>query len=106
MQDSGGRYALSSATFQEKLLPYLKDKSLFTAPDDEAGIQSYQFNDALAGKTLNEIKEPGKQVAIFLGSHGKPDYRYDGRTILGMVPGNSWVCKAEQAKKWHWAVGK
>jgi hypothetical protein len=102
-QDEGGKYQLDAATFKAKLLPYVKDESTFTAPDDPEGAQSYQFNAGLAGRKFQVIKDPSKTIVIFMGTPGKLDFRYNGRALVTLADGRTMSVDPEEAKSLHWA---
>lgn len=101
-QDWDEHYPPAVATFREKIMPYIKDDSLFTSPYDATGHQSYNLNSYLAGHSLADLQEPAQTVAIYLGHDEKLDFRFDGRTVIGFADGHVKAVDAEEAKTLRW----
>jgi prepilin-type processing-associated H-X9-DG protein len=101
-QDWDETYPPNIATFKEKLLPYVRGEALFTAPTDEAGRQSYNFNPALANKKLAALNEVAQTVMIYLGKDKNLDFRFGGKTVVGFADGHVEAVDAERARTLRW----
>lgn len=100
--DENETYKLTPATFKEKIAPYAKDESAFTAPGDAAGTVSYSFNSELVNLSLLSLKEPAKTVALYLGKEKQLDYRFGGKGIVGFADGHVELIDAEAARRLRW----
>jgi prepilin-type processing-associated H-X9-DG protein len=96
------KFAFTQGTFKEAIKPFIKTEEIWTAPGDVAGVQSYAFNPNLIGLRDGRFVDPAKTVMIYLGHDGKPDFRYDGKTVIGFVDGHAEILDAEQAKNLRW----
>jgi prepilin-type processing-associated H-X9-DG protein len=102
IQDYDQNFAFTQDRFKEAIRPYIKTEKIWTAPGDADGVQSYAFNPNLLGLDNGRVAVPSKTVMIYLGRDGKPDFRYDGKTVIGFVDGHAEILDAEQAKNLRW----
>ena len=102
LQDYDEKFAFTPETFKEAISPYIKDKALFTAPNDAPDTQSYAVNPNLPGRTLAQIAEPSKIVAIYLGRDGKLVFRFDGKAVVGFADGHVELVDKAQAETLRW----
>lgn len=102
VQDFDEKFALAPEKFKESILPYVRTDTLWTAPGDEPGQQSYSFNPHLANQKIDAFKNPAETVMVYLGKDAKPEFRYGGKTIIGYADGHVRALDAEQAKTLRW----
>lgn len=102
IQDYDQKYDFTQTTFKKAIRPYIRSEEIWTAPGDAAGAQSYAFNPNLLGFNNGKIAEPNKTVMIYLGHDGRPDFRYDRKTVIGFADGHVEILDAEQAENLRW----
>lgn len=93
---------LGSGTWAKSIMPYIKNKAVFTCPLDKSGAASYSFNAELTGKNSAVIADPAKTVLLYEGKNKKLDFRHDGRATVGFADGHVKLVKKEEAKDLKW----
>jgi prepilin-type processing-associated H-X9-DG protein len=99
-KENGDKILVSNATLKTKLVPYLKDASLFRCSAAEGS--AYTFNDNLKGASLGKLTAPARTVLVYEGTTGKLAYRHDGRSVLLFADGHVRQVTPEEAKKLVW----
>lgn len=102
VQDHDGTLDFTEESLKHELAPYTRNAELWTAPGDDDGIISYSFNGNLFGLRLGQLGPTDKIVSFYLGRDEKPEFRYDGLTVVGFVDGHVEYLNAEQAKNLRW----
>lgn len=103
-QDYDEHFLPKGASLIDKIMPYIKNKEIFTCPLDPPGTVSYTFNSGLAGVTLAMLEEPARTVMIYEGKGGKLDYKHDGQAHVGFADGHVKAIKPEEAAGLIWTV--
>ncbi len=103
VQDYDETYPLSAQTYSDAILPYVKNKAIFHAPDaPEDEKISYAFNKNLEGLSLAILTDAAKTVMVYEGQNGTPLYRYEGTTVIGLADGSCRAMTEAQVKKLIW----
>jgi prepilin-type processing-associated H-X9-DG protein len=102
-EDGGEQFPPDAVTLAERITPYLRSKSVFTALGDPEGVQSYQYNPKIFGTQLGKIESPAEVVLLFMGKPDKLDFRYNGKTVVGYADGHVKAITEEEAKNLKWA---
>ena len=83
-------------TWQEDIMPYVKNKMLFVCPDQKT--ISYAINPHVAGRKLDDI--PDKETTVLLyeaDEHGQPDFPHNDGANYAFVDGHvKWLSKRDQ----------
>jgi hypothetical protein len=101
-QDYHKRLNFDQQNFREKLMPYLKEDTVFTAPGDPAGTVSYQMNPSIAGLNFTDIKDPQTLVAFYLGEDQTLDFKFSGYSVVSFMDGHVKAVTPEEAKQLRW----
>jgi prepilin-type processing-associated H-X9-DG protein len=115
LEDYDQEFKLDAASFKEKMTPYVSRESLFTAPGDNPGEQSYRFNRNLFGKKVAELERRNEIVAIYLvspnqarrkdaGPEEELAFRYAGKAVVCFADGHVEAVDAERAKTLRWTI--
>ncbi len=93
-----------AAKYKDLLMPYLKDEKLFHAPAaPKTEKESYTFNTNLQGIGMEKLSNPSQTIMIYEGKNGKPDYRYEGKTVIAFADGHARLCSEEEVARFLWA---
>ena len=107
-QDYDERFAFNADNFVEKVMPYVKSEQLFQRPilDDEKSSR-YSLNAALFGKSMADLDQPARTVAVYEGGEGKGglNYRFNGRAVVGYADGHVGLLSPEQTDDLVWKIG-
>lgn len=95
---------LTMQNYVDVLLPFHRDKSIYTCLQDKPGTISFQFNGNLSGKTIAGAKDASRTVLFYEGEIGEPLFRYAKNTkaIVGTLDGYSRLVTKEEAVKLLW----
>ena len=101
-QDYNNQLVFTPQDYMEKLTPYVKNKAVFTAPDENSREISYGVNPNIAGLKLTGSLDYGDIVAFYLGKDQKLDFRYDGLSPVCFLDGHVEAVTPEEAKNLQW----
>lgn len=101
-QDYNERLDFTQQNFKEKLTPYLKNVSIFTAPGDLPGTSSYDVNLNILGLNLAAFTSPSDTVAFYLGHNQQLDFRYGGHAPVCFMDGHVEAITPDGAKNLRW----
>lgn len=102
-QDYDEFYAFDDAAHERALLPYLKDKSLYTIAGTKD--EKWRFNDNLSGVSLANIEKFPQTVLFYDGSAPQSDklnFRWDNRTLVCFADGHVEQLKRDELEKLIW----
>ncbi len=104
VQDYDEVYPTPASKFKDNVMPYIKNEQIFHAPiAPPAETVSYSFNKSLQGVSLAAIDRPAETVMIYEGKDGKPEYRYEGKTVIGFADGHAKLCSADEVAQFVWS---
>jgi hypothetical protein len=120
-QDYDGQVDFSPQQLKENLLPYAEEESLFTAPGDAAGFNSYSMNANIRGLNLQgldtvspsgaivfsnrsseSVPSPHTLVMLYLGHDQKLNFNYGGYSVVCFMDGHVDKVTQEEAKNLRW----
>ena len=107
MQDYDETYQFNADNWVEMLAPYVKSQKLFRMPVAEnADDALYHFNARLFGKSLAEIAQPARTVAIYEAGAGPGglSYQHNGQAVVGFVDGHVEFIGPEDLPKIIWEI--
>lgn len=93
---------LKAGTWSDSIMPYIKNKALFTCPLDKPGAASYSFNSALSGKNYAVVASPAQTVMIYEGKNKQLNFRHDGKATVGFADGHVKLVSKEEARSLRW----
>lgn len=73
-----------------------------SAPNDEPGARSYNFNSHLSGLDIQALNQPENLITLYHGADGKLSFRSAGRALVVLADGQMRAVTPEQAKMLHW----
>lgn len=100
LADHNDVYDLTAESARQKLKPYVEDEALWTAPGDEAGMESFRFNGALTGKSRMEA-EKNETILFYVGENQKPQYRFLGMSPIVYAAGHVKMQREGAALRWE-----
>lgn len=80
---------------------YLKNKELFSF-SYEGKTYSYAMNSNLYKFNATALAKPQETVMLYFGQQGKPNFIFNGQTIIVYADGHAKAINKEQAKKLIW----
>jgi hypothetical protein len=93
-----------ASKYTELVQPYVRNNALFHAPAAPVEeMVSYSFNKNLQGVSLAAIAAPATTIMIYEGKDGKPNYRYEGMTVIGFVDGHAKMCTPQMVAGYLWS---
>ena len=98
---SDEKYDFDTTNWREKIMPYVKSKELFTAPEDAEGTTSYSFNPNLAGKVIQVVRDPARTVLLYLGKDEKLDFRFEGKATVAFADGHVEMVGPDKKLNWN-----
>jgi len=101
-QDYNERIDVTQEDFKKRLTPYMKNASIFTAPDDPLGTTSFNINPNIVGLPMSAFTDVDDTVAFYLGKDQKLDFRYDGLSPVCFLDGHVEAVTPEEAKNLQW----
>jgi len=90
--------------YKNMIYPYVKDLKVFhspAAPPDEK--VSYTFNKNLEGIPQASIASPAETVMLYEGTGAKPEYRYEGKTVITFADGHAKLMTSAEVAKLTWS---
>ena len=103
VQDFDETMPYPSKNYASLVSPYVKDRTIFHAPAAPADEKvSYTFNKNLQGLSLAEFDKPEKTVMLYEGRGAKPEYRYEGKTVIAFVDGHCRTMTPAEVAKLNW----
>lgn len=101
--DADRNAPVSNATLKEKLLRYVKNEDVFTAPGGAKGSVGYRLNLALGNFfDLTRVAAPAETVALYESKNDDLDFRYDGKAVVAFADGHVALVSREEAKLLRW----
>ena len=92
-----------ASKYKDILMPYIKSEQIFHAPAAPATeTVSYSFNKHLEGVQMAAISHPAETIMLYEGKDMKPEYRYEGKTVIGFADGHAKLHTPEQVAKFVW----
>ena len=85
--------------YKAAIMPYVRNKAVFTAPGAPLGTLSYFMEPRLSGMKITSIANPAETALIVQGSRGKAAFPYRGRTAMGYVDGHAKLTTLKAAVK-------
>ena len=87
-QDHNDTFPKSAAAYKDAVFPYIKEESVFHCPSDQGGPVDYSLNTKLQGVSLDKIPHPDAVVAVYEGKNQTPDFRHNGKAVIGFADGH------------------
>jgi prepilin-type processing-associated H-X9-DG protein len=102
VQDYDEIFPRKKASYVDLVMPYIKNRQVFTCPLDARGTISYTFNANIQGVSDASIAAPAMTVLLYEGKNMQLDYRHDGRAAVAFVDGHVKMIGPEAAKSLFW----
>ena len=101
-QDHNDTFPKSAAAYKDAVFPYIKEESVFHCPSDRGGSVDYSLNTKLQGVSLDKIPHPNTVVAVYEGKNQTPDYRHNGKAVIGFADGHVREVPEAEAESLKW----
>ena len=102
VQDYDETFPRKKALYVDLVMPYIKNREVFTCPLDVKGTITYTFNANLQDASLASINSPAETVMLYEGKNMQLDYRHDGKAVVAFVDGHAKLIGPEAAKALFW----
>ena len=102
-QDYDEMMPYPAKNYKNLIYPYVKNEKVFhapAAPPDEK--VSYTFNKNLEGVPQASVENPAETVMLYEGTGTKPEYRYEGKTVIAFADGHCKLMTSEAVSKLVW----
>ncbi len=99
--DCDDRYPLATNTI-DGIMPYLKNRDLFTSPGDPKGSVSYSFNEKVLGTSAVAVTSPATTVLLYEGKDHKLNFAHDGKAAVAFCDGHAKLYTEEESKTLNW----
>jgi len=90
----------------DKLMPYLKNKMIFTAPGEPAESISYSFNEQVLGKPVSTVANPATTVLLYEGKDHKLNFSHDRKAAVAFCDGHCRSVTRESESSLNWDPSK
>lgn len=90
------------ANTKDAIMPYVKNKDLFTAPGDPPGTDSFSFNEKVMGIPESKIASPANTVLLYQGSNHQLHFDKDGKAAVAFCDGHAKLISQDQAATLNW----
>ena len=94
-----GRVFTVPKNVEKDLLPHAPGAYVFVCPGSS---KPYSFNNKLAGKSIDSIKQKDRTIVAYEGAKGKLVFKHDGKALVGLVDGTTKMVTAKEAKALLW----
>ena len=101
-QDHNDKFPPKAASYKDAVYPYIQSEGVFHCPSDQGGPVDYSMNTNLQGISLDNIPHPEAVVAIYEGKDQKPNFRHDGKAVIGYADGHVEEQTEAQAGSLKW----
>lgn len=103
-QDHNDTFPKSAAAYKDAVFPYIKEESVFHCPSDQGGVVDYSMNTKLQGVSMDKIAHPESVVAVYEGKNQTPDFRHNGKAVIGYADGHVEEVPQAQAGSLKWTL--
>ena len=101
-QDHNDMFPKSAAAYKDAVFPYLQSEQLFHCPSDQGGPVDYAMNTKLQGVSIDKIAHPDAVIAVYEGKNQTPNFRHDGKAVIGYADGHVEEVPESQAGSLKW----
>ena len=101
-QDYDEEFPRKNASYMDLIMPYIRNRAVFTCPLDKEGTITYSINANIQQATLASIVAPEKTVLLYEGKNMQLDFRHAGTAAVAFVDGHAKLIGAEEAKSLFW----
>ncbi len=102
IQDHDERFPPKAAAYKDAVFPYIQSEEVLHCPSDKDGPVDYSMNTNLQGISLDKISHPAEVVAVYEGRDQKPDFRHDGKAVIGYADGRVEEVTEAEAGSLQW----
>jgi len=95
-------FSFKAKDWPNSVMPYIKNKEIFTCPLDKPGTVSYSINTDLLGKHAAVVERPAQTVMIYEGKNRKLLFRHDGKAVVAFADGHARLISKDEAKNLVW----